>query len=110
MLTVDVSPSGGGTAEVDHAAPSSYPFSYYYPGAVDVVLEAVPAPGYDFDGWSGHLDGNVNPVSVTMGCNKSITANFSVQANSGLAYDTNGIDGIQPYRYADIEVEYYNSN
>jgi len=92
---VNVSPSGGGVVLVEDDAPSSYPASYSYPGVVDVLLEADPADGYEFDGWSGSLAGSTNPVYVTVNCNKSITANFSVQADSGWVYDTNGVDGIQ---------------
>jgi pectate lyase len=41
-----------------------------------VTLTAVPAPGWEFAGWSGEVTGASNPVSLTMDGNKSVTANF----------------------------------
>ena len=105
---MNVSPSGGGDVEVEHHAPSSYPYTYPYPGVVEVLLEAVPAPGYDFVSWSGHLTGSTNPVDVTVDCSKSITANFSVKEDSGWAYDTNGINGIQKDEAIAAILDYFN--
>ena len=53
-----------------------------YPAAMTVaagelVLEAVPAPGYLFDSWSGDLSDAANPTTIIMDCNKNVTANFS---------------------------------
>lgn len=42
-----------------------------------VSLQAVPAAGYEFAGWSGVLNGDVNPATVVMDSNKSVTANFT---------------------------------
>ena len=42
-----------------------------------VSLTATPAAGWQFDGWSGDLTGSVNPSSLTMDANKSVTATFS---------------------------------
>lgn len=60
--TVNLSPPGG-----VHLSGSS------------VQATAVPDPGYEFVGWSGALSGNVNPTSVLMDDNKTITANFAAQ-------------------------------
>jgi len=75
---VDVSPSGGGTIEINQTAPSSYPMTSTFKNGVSVRLEAVPASGYRFDNWSGDLSGsNTNPTTIVMSCSKNITANFS---------------------------------
>jgi uncharacterized repeat protein (TIGR02543 family) len=42
-----------------------------------VTVTAVPAGGWQFDGWSGDLSGTTNPTTITMNSNKSITATFS---------------------------------
>jgi hypothetical protein len=42
-----------------------------------VTLTAQPAAGYRFAGWSGDLSGIVNPVTVAMDSDKSITAVFA---------------------------------
>ncbi len=41
-----------------------------------VNLTAVNASGWVFDHWSGNLSGSVNPESIVMDCNKSVTAHF----------------------------------
>jgi hypothetical protein len=41
------------------------PGAYYAPGA-SVTLAATPAPGWEFDGWTGGVEGAANPVTITM--------------------------------------------
>ena len=41
-----------------------------------VSLAATPASGWIFNGWSGDATGSVNPVSVTMNSNRTVTASF----------------------------------
>jgi len=48
-----------------------------YASGSTVVLTATPAAGYNFTSWSGDATGSVNPITVTMNANKTITANFS---------------------------------
>ena len=48
-----------------------------YPIGSRVVLTAVPALGWKFDGWSGDLTGLSNPDTVMMDTVKNITATFS---------------------------------
>ena len=86
---MDVS-SEGGIVKVDQTALSSYPATSNFVSGTSVHLEAVPAPGYHFDGWSGDVSGTSNPTAITIDCNKMITANFSpathtltVQSNGG---------------------------
>ena len=57
--------------------PTYYSFEYTFGSEESVRLEAVPASGYEFSHWSGSLDGEDNPTTIEMTCNKSITANFS---------------------------------
>ncbi|QIL75328.1 InlB B-repeat-containing protein [Hymenobacter sp. HDW8] len=70
-LTTTASPAAGGTVGRSPNAGS------YASGTV-VSLTATPAAGYVFSGWSGDATGTVNPLSVTMSANKSITATFTV--------------------------------
>jgi immune inhibitor A len=42
-----------------------------------VTLQATPAAGWYFAGWSGDTTGGVNPVTLTMYANKSLTATFA---------------------------------
>ncbi len=61
----------------------------YNEGTV-VTLTANPVSGWQFDGWSGDLSGAVNPTTITMNSNKTVTANF---IEGGSAYcASNGQD------------------
>jgi uncharacterized repeat protein (TIGR02543 family) len=70
-LTVNVQPTGGGTVE---AVPSSA--SGQYAAGTGVQLTAKASDGYVFSSWSGDVSGTVNPSTVTMNANKSVTASF----------------------------------
>ena len=48
-----------------------------YEAGTPVTLTATPAPGWQFDGWSGDASGSDNPLTITMDGNKTITATFS---------------------------------
>jgi uncharacterized repeat protein (TIGR02543 family) len=58
-LTTSVTPDSSGSITV---SPASGP---YYEGDV-LTLTAVPADGYEFQGWTGHLTGTTNPATLTM--------------------------------------------
>jgi uncharacterized repeat protein (TIGR02543 family) len=68
-LTVAVSPVAGGTA-----SPSGV--NWYNSGQI-VSVSATASAGYSFLSWTGDQTGSTNPVSLTMGGQKSVTANFT---------------------------------
>jgi len=41
-----------------------------------VELTAIPASGWSFSGWTGNLEGFINPTQITMDNDKTVTANF----------------------------------
>ncbi|MFL2604103.1 MAG: hypothetical protein ACJ0PP_04100, partial [Flavobacteriaceae bacterium] len=47
-----------------------------YDSGTRVSLEAIPAQGYYFTGWSGALTGDINPAELTIDSPKSVTATF----------------------------------
>ncbi len=47
----------------------------YQPGT-EVELTAESAPGWYFTGWSGDASGSINPTTVTMNSDRSVTAQF----------------------------------
>jgi uncharacterized repeat protein (TIGR02543 family) len=69
-LSVNVNPSGSGSVTKD-------PNKSSYNHNEVVQLTATPEPRYTFSGWSGDAAGTLNPLSVTMDSNKTITANFT---------------------------------
>jgi len=68
--TLTISTSTGGTTD-----PS--PGSYTYIFRTKVIIEAKSDSGYEFSEWSGDASGTDNPITVTIGPDKSITANFT---------------------------------
>jgi len=73
-LTTAVSPAGSGT--VTPSAPNCPDNPSLYAAGTAVTLTAAPSAGYAFDEWSGAASGSVNPTTVTMDGDKSVTANF----------------------------------
>ncbi len=57
----------------------SLPYSGSFAEGTSVSLQAVPASGYQFAGWSGGLSGSTNPTSITMDAAHSVTATFSIK-------------------------------
>ncbi len=47
-----------------------------YTAGTAVTFTAIPAAGYTFAGWSGDASGDVNPITVKLDANKTVTANF----------------------------------
>lgn len=76
VVRVDVSPSGGGDVEVAGRLPYSYPVTRIVEVGNRVYLEAFPADGYYFVGWSGALTGNENPTEVRITTDAEIMAHL----------------------------------
>jgi uncharacterized repeat protein (TIGR02543 family) len=70
QYTLTVNTVGSGNVTPDP------PDGVYNAGA-NVTLTASPASGYQFSGWSGEINGTMNPATVTMDANKNITATFA---------------------------------
>ena len=69
-LTMGVSPSDGGTTTPAVGV-------HAYPEGTPVDITATPNPGYEFDSWTGEVaDPNSASTTVTMGADKTVTANF----------------------------------
>jgi Divergent InlB B-repeat domain len=71
-LTTAVNPPGAGTISGGGVFPA---------GSVQ-QLTATPASGYNFTSWSGDASGSANPVSVSMGSNRYVVANFQASAGT----------------------------
>jgi uncharacterized repeat protein (TIGR02543 family) len=98
-LTVAVSPVGSGSVTLNDTGP------YYYGDVVQ--LTAVPSAGWSFSGWSEALSGCVNPATLTITGNMSVTATF-VQINYTLTVSVVGhgsvtLNNTGPnYHYGDV--------
>ena len=66
--------------EAEGLLPDSYPRDFVYPTGYAVALKAIPAPGYQFIEWTGSVTGDSETISVSMSCNKSVTAVFAPKA------------------------------
>jgi hypothetical protein len=68
--SLTVLPEVGGTVSLSPQAP------FYTNGSV-VRLTAIPAPGFNFGGWSGAVEDTANPLVFTLNSNTVVRANFS---------------------------------
>lgn len=67
--TLVVNVVGEGLIERDHTSADN--------NSLEIVeLHATAQPGWAFAGWAGNLSGTSNPASVTVDCDKKITATF----------------------------------
>jgi uncharacterized repeat protein (TIGR02543 family) len=94
LLTVDVSPAGTGIVKLYGTEASKYPASTPILES-KVLLEAVPAPGYQFDSWTGSINSKDNPLSLMMDCPKIVIANFSLLKYT-LTVQTDGNGSTEP--------------
>ncbi len=74
-LTLNV--GGGGNGVTSPAAGS-----YSIKAGSAVSITATPLQGSLFSGWGGAASGNVNPVTITMDGNKSLTAYFTTDSSN----------------------------
>ncbi|MFH1842740.1 MAG: hypothetical protein ABIF77_05990 [bacterium] len=70
-LNIVVSPAGGGQV----IGPA---FQTSYTHGEQLTLTAVPNEGFEFDNWGGSLPSSLNPLTVNMTDDWSITANFGI--------------------------------
>jgi hypothetical protein len=75
-VTLSLTKTGNGSVAVNGTV-HALPYSEQFEAGAQVSLQAVPDPGWQFDGWSGGVAGTTNPITVMMDFDKSITASFS---------------------------------
>ncbi|WP_299439668.1 InlB B-repeat-containing protein [uncultured Aquimarina sp.] len=67
-----------------------------YDEGTSIILTAAPDAGYQFDGWSGDATGVMNPLTITMDADKTITALFSTIQRTLILNTTNGSVSTNP--------------
>ena len=50
-VTLDVEPKGAGSIQISTITPDNYPWEGIYFGSVEVKVQAIPNPGYEFVNW-----------------------------------------------------------
>lgn len=76
-LAIDRSGNGSGQVKVDGEL-YNLPFSKEFNSGSQVNIEAAAGTGSYFEYWSGDQIGSINPVSITMYNNKTITVNYKL--------------------------------
>src|SRR4029079_10653796 len=69
LYQLDVRTVGQGSVGAEPLGP--------YPAKQVVTLTATPAPGWQFAGWSGGVNGTANPVGLAITANTIVTATFT---------------------------------
>jgi M6 family metalloprotease-like protein len=80
-LSTNSSPAGGGSV-TPNPAPNCPGDSTKYSTGTTVTLTAAPNAGHTFSSWGGDASGTVNPATVTMSADRSVTANFNPTCHS----------------------------
>jgi hypothetical protein len=97
IFTLTVMTVGQGSVNLNSSGP------YHYGDVVQ--LTAVPATGWSFDHWSGNLTGYVNPATLVITGNMSVTATFTQNvytlAVNVVGHGTVGLNISEPYHYGD---------
>ena len=91
-LNVSINPSGSGKVTgtgID--CPGDCTESFSTSGA-SIQLAVTPAEGYRFVNWTGNISQVENPVTVNMGTDENVTANFAI--NTYAITSTAGLGGI----------------
>jgi hypothetical protein len=86
---VSIAPSTGGSVTLNP------PGGTYDAGSV-VSVTATPAPGYVFTGWGSDLSGTVNPESLLIDADKSISASFAPSVTLTVAAASGGSVVLDP--------------
>jgi parallel beta-helix repeat protein len=99
--TLAVNVLGSGSVSLNDTGPYVY-------GTV-VELTANPSADWEFSGWSGNLSGSVNPETILMNEDKTVTATFlelfSLEIMVSEGGSTDPIAGIYEYTYgSEVEV------
>jgi len=92
QYTLTIAAGEGGTT-------NPAPGTYSYDTGTVVALEGVALAGYRFSNWSGDASGEVNPTSVTMDGDKTVTANFIRQYTLTIAVTEGGTTNPKPGTY-----------
>ncbi|UCG59175.1 MAG: right-handed parallel beta-helix repeat-containing protein [Phycisphaerales bacterium] len=74
-----------------HGSVTRTPDKTSYADGETVGLRAVPDTGYSFTGWSGDLSGSMNPTTIVMDGDKSVSAGFT--ADDGYALNVSAVHG-----------------
>jgi hypothetical protein len=86
--TLNITKNGNGSVKVNGTS-HSLPWSGQFSSGSQVQLEALPDSGWNFTEWSGDVTGNVNPTTVPMNGNVSLTANFSQETGGAPEIEVN---------------------
>jgi uncharacterized repeat protein (TIGR02543 family) len=70
------------TGNISKGALLVSPQKEYYSFGDTVTLTAIPETGRTFKGWTGDASGTVNPVTIVMTSNKTVTANLDIPQGS----------------------------
>jgi hypothetical protein len=97
VYTLTINLVGNGVVNLNSSGP------YHYGDTIQ--LTAVPAMGWSFSAWGGHLSGPANPTTIIMNGNKTVTATFT-QNTYTLSVTISGsgtviLNNTGPYHYGD---------
>jgi hypothetical protein len=72
------------------------PGNYTYTAGTEVTITAKPETGYGFSSWSGSASEDINPLTITLDSDKTVTANFIKQYSLTITASQGGITDPSP--------------
>ncbi len=110
-FTLSLTETGIGVVKVD-GVEVNLPWSGEFTTGTEVTLEAVPAEGELFTGWTGDITSETNPIIIVMDGVRSINANFSCATGpfADVSCDYWAAAAIQAVRAAGIALGYSDGN
>jgi hypothetical protein len=80
-ITVNSPGNGGGSVLVDGSPISSFPYKLTGVQGQEVSVQAVPNSGWNFNGWSGSVEGTNESVIVFINGDAAVQAGFTIDSS-----------------------------
>lgn len=85
------------------------PAEGYYNENTTVSVAAIPNLGYEFSGWNGDLLGSINPTSLIMNSDKTVSADFvyvGLPVYDDKIHNLNAPSAVSPGEEVNVSIEY----
>ena len=88
-INLSISQANTGKVKINAITIDQFTWSGVYFNDVPITVEAVPAIGYEFVGWSGESTSSSNKITLTLNSDVNLTANFQLMQNTNYSISGN---------------------
>ena len=115
-FTIDAADGGSVQLNTLSLQSADMPFTGIYFQGNEIHLRAIPDSGYKFDGWSGSVTSNENPITVSVTSSTNLQPSFSIDSSAAgevvineINYNSsNGFesgDWVELYNRSDLSID-----